>query len=374
MSNVMSNKLKDKYFKANIGNFPDIFDLLGIEYEKLEDLRYGTNPHQGGAVYRPKTGLVSLGNFSTLKSGKGGLSQTNVEDINYAFKILKYFPTNTAVVMKHVNPSGVAAAYHGESLKEIYINARDADPQAAFGGVVAFNKNVDAETAIEIMSSIIEVVAAPGYSDEAVRIFHDFATYKRNKHIRILQIPNIDNLPKFIGDESPVKEIKVLLDGSIILADPYLTKIKTIQDFIIAENNHKTKGEIKCQRTPSVQEFKDLLFAWYVNLSVRSNGVVIAKDGTTIAVGTGQQDRVGAVMQAIDKAESKYKGSGTLEGSVLSSDGFFPFPDSIDFIAKAGITAIVQPGGSVNDYDIIEACNKHNIAMVYSDERCFSHH
>jgi len=318
--------------------------------------------------------LLSFGDYETLKSGKGGLSQTNVEDINYAVKAIKYFSTNAAVVMKHLNPSGSAVAHKGESLKQIYINARDADPQAAFGGVVAFNNEVDADTAKEIMSSIIEVVAAPSFSDEALKILHDFDQFKKNRHIRLLKIPNMEKLAKYVGDETPVKEVKVLQDGTIILSDPYLTRIKTKDDFILAHNTHKDKGEIKCDRIPSEQEYNDLLFSWYVNLSVRSNGVVIAKNGQTLAVGTGQQDRVGAVDQAIEKVAAKYKGSETLEGAVLSSDGFFPFRDSIDVLAKTGIKAIAQPGGSVSDYGVIEACNEHGIAMVFTDERCFSHH
>ncbi len=371
----MENKdLKSKYFQANIGNFQNSFDFMGLEFEKVEDLRYGTNPHQGGALYRPKLTNLCFGSYETLKTGKGGLSQTNLEDMNYAVKILKYCTDKAAVLMKHLNPSGASIATQNESLKEVYINARDADPQAAFGGVVGFNDIVDAETAEEIMSTVIEAVAAPDYTEEALSIFHDFARFKRNKHIRIIKLPNIKKLAKYLGDDTSVKEAKILLDGSIILSDPYLTKIKSKDDFIIAFNNHKSKGKIKSARTPSDQEFKDLLFSWYVNLSVRSNGVVIAKNGTTLAVGTGQQDRVGAVDQAIDKAGKKYKGKETLEGAVISSDGFFPFRDSIDVIAKTGIKAIAQPGGSVSDYDVIQACNEHGIAMVFTDERCFSHH
>ncbi|MDH4129043.1 MAG: IMP cyclohydrolase [Spirochaetota bacterium] len=371
----MNNKdLKNKYFQANIGDFQNTFEFMGLEYEKVEDLRYGTNPHQGGAIYRPKKGILSFGNYETIKTGKSGLSQTNIEDINYAVKILKYFSTKGCIVMKHVNPSGASMCVNRESLKQVYINARDADPQAAFGGVVAFNEKVDAETAVEIMHSVIEVVVAPDYTTDAITIFNDFDSYKRNKHIRILKLPNISALAKYVGDKTPVKEVKVLQDGSIILSDPYLTKIRTNDSLINACNTHNEKGEIKCNRTPNEREYADLLFAWYVNLSVRSNGVVIAKNGTTLAVGTGQQDRVGAVEQAIDKAKSKYKGNETLDGSVISSDGFFPFRDSIDMIAKAGIKAIVQPGGSISDYDIINACNEHNIAMVFTDERCFSHH
>ncbi len=371
----MSDKdFKSKYFHANIGDFQNSFQFMGFDYEKIEDLRYGTNPHQKGAIYRPKQGILSLGAYETIKSGKGGLSQTNVEDINYAVKILKYYISKACVIMKHLNPCGASVSLKNDSLKDVYINARDADPQAAFGGVVGFNHEVDEQTADEIMQSVIEVVIAPSYTAKAISIFNDSSRYKRNKHIRILKIPDMNKIPKFIGDETPVKEVKVLMDGTIILADPYLTRIKSPSDLIMATSAHPDKGEIKCIKMPSERELDDLVFSWYVNLSVRSNGVVIAKNGTTLAVGTGQQDRVGAVVQAIDKVKSKYKGNESLEGAVLSSDGFFPFRDSIDFIAKEGIKAIVQPGGSVSDYEVIQACNEHSIAMVFTDERCFSHH
>ncbi len=369
-----SKDLKDKYFRANIGNFDSSFEFMGLTYDKVEDLRYATNPHQRGAIYVPKGRLGCLGAYKTIKTGKGGLSQTNVEDINYAVKVIKYFANNTAVVMKHLNPSGVSTAISGESLREVYINAREADPQAAFGGVVVFNKEVDSDTAKEIMTSIIEVVAAPSYTKEAINIFNDFAYFKRNKHIRIIELSNMESIPRFIGDDNNIKEVKVLQDGAIILSDPYLTRIRTTDDFILAYNSHKAKGDIRCAKVPTDREFNDLLTSWYINLSVRSNGVVIVKNGTSMAIGTGQQDRVGAVQQAIDKANTKYKGNNSLEGAVISSDGFFPFKDSIDLIAKAGITAIVQPGGSVSDYNVIKACNEFNISMVFSNERCFSHH
>jgi phosphoribosylaminoimidazolecarboxamide formyltransferase/IMP cyclohydrolase len=191
----------------------------------------------------------------------------------------------------------------------------------------------------------------------------------------VIKIDNLDQLPKYVGDDTHgIKEMKVFADGSLILADPYLTKIRSRDDLEPAATTDPKLGAIRIQKAPTAQEYEDLIFAWYVNIHVRSNGVVIAKNGTTLAVGTGQQDRVGAVAQAIEKFKEKYKGKEEMKGAVMASDGFFPFRDSIDLIAEAGITAVVQPGGSVADHGVIQACNEHGISMVFTGERCFSHH
>lgn len=365
---------KDKYFNKNIGNFPNELNFGSLSFEKVEDLRYGTNPHQPGAFYKIKgKNEQPFGNYKLLKQGKNGLSQTNLEDANQAIKIIKYLDRPSVAVMKHLNPSGVAMQWKGEALVEVYKKARDVDAQAAFGSSVIFNCEVDEDTAVEIMQSIVENVYAPSYSKKALEIFNDFDTYKKNKQIRIVQLPDISTLPKYMEDNAE-PELKVLQDGSLILAMPYLTRIKNEKDLILAHTEHKEKGKIECARKPSSDEELDMLLSWYVNIGVRSNGIVIVKDGVTLAVGTGEQDRVGAMDQALNKALKKSKLGISLEGAVVSSDGFFPFRDSIDLCAKAGIKAIVQPGGSLRDYEVIEACNEHQIAMVFTDERCFSHH
>lgn len=367
--------LKAMYRTKTEGVFPERIEIAGVSYEKVEDLRYGTNPHQPAGFYRPvHSSNLFLGAYRILKTGKSGLSQTNLEDLHHAFGILKYMSQPACAVMKHCNPSGVAIQRDNQPLVEVYRRARDADPQAAFGGVVAFNVEVDAETADEIMQTVIEGVSAPGFQPEALQIFNDYERYKRNREIRIIQVPPLDRLPKFVGDSTATWEIKVFDDGSVVLAQPYLTKIKSIDDFFPAFAEHPKKGRIQSIVTASARELEDLLFAWYVNIHVRSNGVVIVKNGQTLAVGTGQQDRVGAVEQAIDKAKRKYKGTETLAGAVLASDGFFPFPDAVETAVSAGITAFVQPGGSVNDYEVIETANRHNVAMLFTGERCFSHH
>jgi len=367
--------LKQMYRTRTEGNFPDTIDLLGRAYAKVEDLRYGTNPHQPAAFYRPADGKnLVLGAYEILKTGKSGLSQTNIEDMHHAVGILKYMKRPACAVMKHCNPSGAAIQVNDIPLVEVYQRARDADAQAAFGSVVAFNTEVDANTAEEIMQTIVEGVAAPAFTPEALETFNNFDRFKRNKQIRIVKLPDFSGLPKYLEDGTDVFEMKVFDDGSVVLATPYRSRVKGPEDLVPAYCEHAKKGRIDIARKPTARELDDLLFAWYVNIHVRSNGCVIARNGQTLAVGTGEQDRVGAVEQAVIKVSKKYKGAESMEGAVMSSDGFFPFRDAVDAATKKGVSAIVQPGGSVNDYDAILACNEANAAMVFSMERCFSHH
>lgn len=370
----MAQDLKAMYRQKNLGDFPDTVEILGKQYEKVEDLRYGTNPHQPAAFYRPAGGRLVLGAYEMLKTGKAGLSQTNIEDMHHAVGILKYLQRPACAVMKHCNPSGVAMQIGKHDLKTVYERARDADAQAAFGSVVAFNREVDGATADAIMQTVVEGVAAPRFTAEALDHFNAGDRYKRNKEIRIIRLPDFAVLPKYIDDGTDVREIKVFDDGSIVLAVPYLSRVKSTADLVPAYGEDSKRGRVEIRRKPDVRELDDLLFAWYVNIHVRSNGVVIAKNGQTLAVGTGEQDRVGAVEQAVHKAKRKYKGGETMDGAVMSSDGFFPFRDAVRAATDHGVTAIVQPGGSVNDYDAVAACNESNTAMVFSLERCFSHH
>ncbi|MCC6797191.1 MAG: IMP cyclohydrolase [Candidatus Hydrogenedentes bacterium] len=366
---------KEMYRTRNVGEFPAEFEFLGRGYEKIEDLRYGTNPHQPAAFYRPKGNVkLVLGAYEMLKTGKSGLSQTNIEDMHHAVGILKYMQRPACAVMKHCNPSGVAIQVGAMPLVEVYQRARDADAQAAFGSVVVFNRRVNAATATEIMQTIVEGVAAPGFDDDALAVFNNFDGFKRNKEIRIMKLPDFAALPKYVGDATDVLEAKVFDDGSIVLATPYLSRVRSTSDLANASADHKSVGHVEATRPATERELDDLLFAWYVNIHVRSNGCVIARNGQTLAVGTGEQDRVGAVEQAIVKAKAKYKGSESLDGAVLASDGFFPFRDAVNAAIAAGITAFVQPGGSVNDHDVILACNESNVSMLFTGERCFSHH
>lgn len=370
----MSTDYRAKYFSRTESGFPDEVDILGTTYEKVEDLRYGTNPHQGASFYRPKGSAgLPFGHMEILKTGKSGLSETNYGDLNHGANIVKYFQRPACAIMKHLNPSGAAVQTGDQDLRAVYVRARDADPIAAFGCTAVFNTELDAATAKEIMTTVVEVVAAPDFDDEALAVLNDHEAYKMNKEIRVIRLPNIMGLPKWVGEPAP-PTIKVLMDGSLVVAEPLLSQIKSGSDLQLATTDHPKHGKFAIEKFPSAQEVEDLLFSWYVNLNVRSNGVVIAKNGVTLAVGTGQQDRVAAVKQAIAKAREKFRGTETLEGSVLSSDAFFPFRDSVDAVAEAGISAIVQPGGSVRDWECVQACNEHGISMVFTGERCFSHH
>ncbi|GMW01251.1 MAG: hypothetical protein AMXMBFR84_23880 [Candidatus Hydrogenedentota bacterium] len=367
--------LKKMYRTRTEGDFPATVEVLGQAYTKVENLRYGTNPHQPAAFYRPSSGSkLVLGAYEMIKTGKSGLSQTNLEDMHHAVGILKYLQKPAVAVMKHCNPSGVAVEVDGMPLAHVYERARDADKQAAFGGVTVLNRPVDADTATAIMQTVVEGVAAPGFTPEALAILNDSESFKRNKEIRVVKLPPLDSLPKFLEDDSGVVEMKVFDDGSLVLAKPYLSRMKSVADFVPAYCDHAKKGRIEIARQATERELSDMLFGWYVNIHVRSNGCVIVRNGQTLAVGTGEQDRVGAVQQAIEKARKKYQGTESLQGAILASDGFFPFRDAVDAATEAGITAIVQPGGSMNDFDVIEACNQVGCAMVFTGERCFSHH
>ncbi|MCI5779058.1 MAG: IMP cyclohydrolase [Lentisphaeria bacterium] len=367
---------RSSYLEKNVGSFPDSIEVAGQRYEKVDDLRYGTNPHQPAAYYRPAGSRGVIGGMEILKTGKNGLSQTNLEDISGALNIVKFCPGVPAcAVMKHVNPSGAAMGLPGEDLKQVYIKARDADARAAFGSVIAFNVRVDAATAEEIMSTFVECVVAPGFSPEALAVFNDAERFKLNRHVRIIRCGDIDALPKYCSDAAAASDtIKVLTDGSLILAAPLLTSLRTVADLRPARGENTRCGQQVSTVPCSEAQKRDLLFSWHVNLSVRSNGVVIVSGGQTLSVGTGEQDRVGAIEQAIAKFNQKYSGSGILEGSVMSSDGFFPFEDGVETAAAAGIRAIIAPAGSLRDADVIKRANELGVALFHAPERIFSHH
>ncbi len=373
---MSDDKLSRKtYLSRNVGEYPDQMDVMGQSYAKVDDLRYGTNPHQTAAFYKPVGAPSPIGDLEVLKTGKSGLSQTNLEDISYSLNIVKFFDKNACACMKHVNPSGAAVAVGDESLADVYTKARNADPRAAFGCTAGFNCEVDADTAKEIMSAFTECVVAPSYGPGALEVFNDHETYK-NKHIRVLKCGDIAALPKYVGDEnaSLARTMKVLHDGCIVVADPLLTNLHSVDDLKRAVSSSKKKGDIVSEPAVTDQQLADLLAAWYINLNVRSNGVVIVKNGVTLAVGTGEQDRVGAVEQAIAKFKDKFEGPETMDSSVMASDGFFPFPDAVEVAAEAGVTAIISPAGSIKDWDVIQRANELNVALFHAPERIFSHH
>jgi phosphoribosylaminoimidazolecarboxamide formyltransferase/IMP cyclohydrolase len=318
-------------------------------------LRYGENPHQPAAFYVPKEGPLTVGGLQILKTGKGGLSQTNVEDVGNSIRIVSYFEEPACAVMKHLNPSGVAVDRGGDDLKIVYIRARESDRVAAFGSVVGFNTTVDLETAEEIMSTYVEVVVAPGYEEGCMEVFEG------KRGFRVILVENIYGISRFSGESPHPLRVSMLHDGSIVLSHTLLTDVRGSEDL-----------RFVTERKGDPREIRDLLFSWYVCMNVRSNGVVLSKDGATIGVGTGQQDRVTAVRLALEKAVDRGHRD-EIFSSVLASDGFFPFRDSVDLLAEYDVTACVQPGGSIRDKEVIDACNEHGIAMAFTDERCFRH-
>jgi len=352
--------LRKRYRTAVEEGFPDEIRIRigGDErlYRKAMSLRYGENPHQPAAFYSPAEGPLTVGGLRLLKTGKSGLSMTNVQDVDNAMRIVGYFGEPACAVMKHVNPSGAAVRNGpGEPLREVYRKARDCDALAAYGSVVGFNAPVDEATAEEIMGSYVEAVVAPGF--EAGCMGH----FEEKRDIRVIQVTGLDRISRWAGDPMEPLDIAVMMDGSLVLQAPMLTKVRSPEDL-----------RWVTRRQGTAQEARDLLFSWYVCMNVRSNGVVLSKGGATIGVGTGQQDRVTAVKLALEKAEMRGHRD-EVPGSVLASDGFFPFRDSVDLLAEHGVAACVQPGGSVQDREVIDACDEAGIVMAFTDERCFRH-
>jgi len=378
--------MKRSYRTAVAGDFPREFS---IGLQKESDLRYGENPNQPAAVYRFKgSSLAELTDIRLARSGKGGLSATNFMDVARALDVLKFFADPSAAVMKHLIPSGFATQHNGNSLANIYRKARDADARSAYGSVVVFNRPLDKASAEAVMESYVEGVAAPEYEEGSMGIL------EAKKDLRVILYSNLDKLPKFAEDNTEgLYDLKVLPTGRVIAQKPYLTSIKSAKDLVLDPLVKDKDGkEFVVARDPTQEELEDMLTAWYVNLGVRSNGIVFVKDGVTVAVGSGQQERVGAIEQAIVKAYQKAMdrldfnynalngapfrdtfASSTLRGAVCSSDAFFPFRDSIDLLASTGVSAIIQPGGSVRDSEVIQAVNEHGMAMSYTLERCFGH-
>jgi phosphoribosylaminoimidazolecarboxamide formyltransferase / IMP cyclohydrolase len=307
-------------------------------FEKVQSLRYGENPHQHAAFY--KEGNVKGASIANAKQLHGKeLSYNNIQDANAALEIvLEFNDQPAAVAVKHMNPCGVGI---GETIEQAFQKAYDADPVSIFGGIVALNEEVDEATANILKDIFLEIVIAPSFSSKALEIL----TVKPN--IRLLETP------MEINTNDTKKVVSVI--GGLLVQD--------------RDNGVVTADsvEVVTERAPSEEELKELLFAWKVVKHVKSNAIVVAKDNQTIGVGAGQMNRVGAANIAFEQAGDK-----TI-GAVLASDAFFPMPDTVENAAKAGIKAIIQPGGSKRDQDSIDECNKHGIAMVLTNMRHFKH-
>lgn len=314
---------------------------VNLQYEKVQDLRYGENPHQKAAFYRERN--ASTDSLAKAKQLQGKeLSYNNIADTDAALECVRQFDGIACVIVKHANPCGVALA---DSTLEAYDRAFATDPESAFGGIIAFNSEIDAQTASAIVDrQFVEVVIAPSYSDEALEAFAP------KKNVRVL----------ITGDgegSATVKETK-RVSGGLLVQD---------QDLAVITPNDLT---VVTARHPEAGELTDLLFAWKVAKFVKSNAIIYAKDGQTIGVGAGQMSRVNSARIAAIKAE--HAGL-SVPGSVMASDAFFPFRDGLDNAGKAGIRAVIQPGGSVRDEEVIAAANEHDIAMVFTGVRHFRH-
>ncbi|NLY42674.1 MAG: bifunctional phosphoribosylaminoimidazolecarboxamide formyltransferase/IMP cyclohydrolase [Clostridiaceae bacterium] len=327
-----------QYLRQQIGDelFPQ---TLTLTYEKVQDMRYGENPHQRAVFYK-EIG-ENPGCLTSAKQLHGKeLSFNNINDANGALALLAEFDEPTVVAVKHANPCGVASA---ETIYEAYLKAYEADPVSIFGGIIAANREIDAKTAEEINKIFIEIVIAPSYTEEALQIL------TRKKNIRILELKTIGSkLPKGALDMKKVA-------GGLLVQD--------VDDALL------NMGEIKyvTERKPTEQEMKDLIFAWKIVKHTKSNGIALAKNNQSVGIGPGQTNRITAANLAINYAGDRAK------GSVMASDAFFPFSDCVEAAAKAGITAIIQPGGSIRDQDSIDACNKYGIAMIFTGMRHFKH-
>ncbi len=317
---------------------------LFLDYEKVQELRYGENPHQRAALYQMQNAKCKMQNWKQLWGKE--LSFNNILDLDVALGIVREFKEPTAVIIKHTNPCGVA---RNKSLISAYQKARACDSLSAFGGVVGLNRKVNTLTAREITSTFIEAVIAPEFTLQALKIL------KKKKNLRIVKISNFQ-FP--ITDYQ--KDMRTV-DWGLLVQD------KNVKDIVVKDLKVVTK------KSPTKEEIKAFLFNWKVIKHIKSNAIVIGTENQTLAIGAGQTSRIDAVNIAISKTQALNPDPLILDPVVLASDGFFPFRDSIDEAAKARVSAIIQPGGSIRDKEIIKACDEHNIAMAFTGIRHFRH-
>jgi phosphoribosylaminoimidazolecarboxamide formyltransferase/IMP cyclohydrolase len=327
------------YFKkrAGIETFPP---TLSLTYEKVQSMRYGENPHQKAAFYKEK--LPAEGTIARAAQLHGKeLSFNNINDTHGALELLREFDEPTVVACKHSNPCGLGC---GQTIAEAWTKAYNADPVSVFGGIICANREIDASTAAEINKIFVEIVLAPSFSPAALEIL------KKKKNIRLLTLN--------MGKASLEVDIKKVSGG--LLA-------QEIDDSLLPNDI-----KIVTKRAPTDKEMADMIFAFKIVKHTKSNGIAIGKDDQSIGIGCGQVNRIWATRQAIEHGLEAL-GPGALKGAALASDAFFPFPDCAEAAAEAGITAIIQPGGSVNDQKSIDMCDKHGIAMVFTGMRHFRH-
>jgi phosphoribosylaminoimidazolecarboxamide formyltransferase/IMP cyclohydrolase len=325
------------YLRKKLGiEFPDQFTMA---FDKAQDMRYGENPHQNAVFYKEAFDVAGSLAVAEQLHGKE-LSYNNINDTNGALDLLREFTEPTIVAVKHANPCGVATA---KTISEAFFKANAADPTSIFGGIVASNRTIDKETAEQIHNIFIEIVVAPDFTDEALEIL------KQKANIRLLKLPTIMNT---------------------VPADSYDMK-KVLGGLLVQEFDRKVVDLDKCRvvtkKQPTQEQMEDMIFAMKVVKHTKSNAIVVAKDKTILGIGGGQVNRIRATKQAIEHSLTDTK------GAVLASDAFFPFDDCVEAANAGGISAILQPGGSVRDQLSIDSCDKFGIAMVFSGDRHFKH-
>ncbi|MDZ5811130.1 bifunctional phosphoribosylaminoimidazolecarboxamide formyltransferase/IMP cyclohydrolase [Halorubrum sp. AD140] len=327
------------------GDFPE---RRFVSEERAETLRYGENPHQDAALYVDdgceEAGVVGA---DQLNPGAKGMGYNNYNDADAALNLVKEFDEPAAAVIKHTNPAGCATA---DALADAYDRALRTDAKSAFGGIVALNRECDADTATAVADSFKEVVVAPGYTDSALDVLRE------KKNLRVLDVGPLGE-----GDDRFSERFteKPIVGGRLV-------QERDLQSPAAADL------EVVTEREPTEEQLKTMTFAWKTLKHVKSNGILFATGTETVGVGMGQVSRVDAVTLAAMKAEKDAEGK-SAEGAVMASDAFFPFPDAIEEAAEAGIEAVIQPGGSVNDEDVIAAADEHDMAMAFTGSRCFRH-
>jgi len=416
----MPTDLKQMYRTIMDDHFPPRMEISFVDgmkrqtlvYDKVswvidgveKGLRYGENPGQEAALYKLTNGNLVLGKVENVQPGQHLASEvellqsgkhpgkTNITDADNALNILRYFTDRpTVVIVKHNNPCGVARS---RSLVDAYVKANLADRVAAFGGCIACNRPVDKATAEAISQQYAEVVVAPDFEEGVMGIF------ARKKNLRVMRIGAMERLQTYVGRH--FVDLKSLIDGGVIAQWSFVPVTRGPADLTLAECDYKGKT-FRIKRPPTEKEYADLLFGWYVEAGVTSNSVIYVKDEVTVGIGTGEQDRVGVAEIARDKAYRKLadrycfeahgigyndfkdaarkaeidarvaQEKGGLIGAAMVSDAFFPFRDGVDVGIREGIRSVIQPGGSENDYQAIEACNEAGVTMVFTGQRSFKH-
>ena len=312
---------------------------LNLHFHKVQEMRYGENPHQSAAFYRDvRCADGSLANYTQLQGKE--LSYNNIADADAAWECVKTFDETACVIIKHANPCGVAV---GVNPLEAYSKALQTDPTSAFGGIIAFNSAVDGATAEAVAKQFVEVVIAPAFSEQARQIF------AAKQNVRLLEIP--------LARQANAYDLK-RVGGGLLVQSP------DVKNVVLAELN------IVSKRQPTPQQLQDLMFAWRVAKFVKSNAIVFCGNGMTLGVGAGQMSRVDSARIAAIKAQHA---SLSLAGSAVASDAFFPFRDGLDVVVDAGATCVIQPGGSMRDQEVIDAADERDVVMMLTGTRHFRH-